>query len=264
MNETTGVGVATQTTVMSEAHVSGVLSMVSDLVQVAGRGLEESSIPPYRKQFILRDFTSTMRTLRDVVRMCPSDDTRHGKFQLLLDSLEIIRSALATDSTPRERRAHVLLDVKRHDGPGRPSFDIAQELLTDLAACGYNQTEMANILGVSRKLIWLRCQHFGIVLNPIISDNVLRQAIDQARHDLPFSGIVFIREELIRKGLKVSRARVEVILREQDPEGTIRRWSRTIARRVYSVAGPMALWHIDGHDSIRTHDVIHCNPAWIV
>ena len=101
-------------------------------------------------------------------------------------------------------------------------------------------------MGCTRRTIHDRCKKYEIVLNPTVSDLALRLAIDKVRHDLPYSGIIFVREELIRKGLKVSRARVAEMLRELDPQATSDRWARAIVRRVYRVPCPMALWHFDG------------------
>ena len=46
--------------------------------------------------------------------------------------------------------------------------------------------------------------------------------------------------------------RVRQMLRKQDPEGTVIQWMSTVHRRVYSVSGSNAPWHIDGnHKLIR-------------
>ena len=39
-------------------------------------------------------------------------------------------------------------------------------------------------------------------------------------------------------------------MRFLDPEGTVKRWRNTIKRRVYSVSGPNALWHIDDNHKL--------------
>ena len=45
----------------------------------------------------------------------------------------------------------------------------------------------------------------------------------------------------------VQRRRVLATLNVIDPLAAATRWSRTVARRCYRVAGPNSLWHIDGH-----------------
>lgn len=42
-----------------------------------------------------------------------------------------------------------------------------------------------------------------------------------------------------------------------DPQGTAMRWCRSIPRRVYTVPGPNALWHIDGQQGLIQYVVIY-------
>lgn len=49
------------------------------------------------------------------------------------------------------------------------------------------------------------------------------------------------------KGKIVQRQRVRRILANVDPLGTACRWSSSIHRRVYNVATPNSLWHMDAH-----------------
>ena len=48
-------------------------------------------------------------------------------------------------------------------------------------------------------------------------------------------------------GINVQRRRVRAALEAVDQPSAATRWSTAISRRVYSVAGPNSLWHIDGH-----------------
>src|SRR2546421_9071291 len=58
--------------------------------------------------------------------------------------------------------------------------------------------------------------------------------------------------------LKVTRERLQNSIQRIDTFGNISRLFRTTMRRVYKVAGPNALWHIDGHHKlIRWKFVIH-------
>ena len=66
--------------------------------------------------------------------------------------------------------------------------------------------------------------------------------------------IGFIRSQ----GIRVQRDRVRSSLTRVDPENTALRWACVITRRVYSVPGPNALWHIDSnHALIRWKFVVH-------
>ena len=52
--------------------------------------------------------------------------------------------------------------------------------------------------------------------------------------------------------MKVTRARVRESMQRTDPEGIAMRWLGITPRAVYSVRGPLSLWHIYGnHKLIR-------------
>jgi len=60
------------------------------------------------------------------------------------------------------------------------------------------------------------------------------------------------------KNIIVLRNRLRESIQRIDAFGTIIRLTNTISRRKYQVAGPNALWHIDGnHKLIRWKFVIH-------
>lgn len=48
-------------------------------------------------------------------------------------------------------------------------------------------------------------------------------------------------------GIIVQRHRLRSALRDCDPTGTAERWGKTVSRRVYRVAMPNSLWHLDSH-----------------
>ena len=56
-----------------------------------------------------------------------------------------------------------------------------------------------------------------------------------------------IRALLRTQGVFVTRSRVREMLTRVNPTAAERRWSRTVARRVYHVPYPNSLWHIDGN-----------------
>ena len=53
--------------------------------------------------------------------------------------------------------------------------------------------------------------------------------------------------------IQVKRDNVMNILREEDPEGTLQRKSRSIIPKVYTWQGPNNLWHVDGNDKIKPY-----------
>ena len=52
------------------------------------------------------------------------------------------------------------------------------------------------------------------------------------------------------RGIRIQHFRIRSLMRFLDPEGTVERWRNTIKRRVYSVSGPNALWHIDDNHKL--------------
>ena len=54
-------------------------------------------------------------------------------------------------------------------------------------------------------------------------------------------------------GIQLKRDTVMNILREEDPEGTLQRKSRSVIRRVYTCQGPNNVLHVDGNDKIKQY-----------
>ena len=73
---------------------------------------------------------------------------------------------------------------------------------------------------------------------------------------IPESGYRMMLGHLRARGYRVPQLRVRQMLQKEDPEGTVTRWMNTVKRRVYSVSGPNALWHIDGNHKLIKYLVI--------
>lgn len=65
--------------------------------------------------------------------------------------------------------------------------------------------------------------------------------------DLLTNLLQMIRALLRAQGVLVTRSRVREMLTRVNPTAAARRWSQTVARRVYHVPYPNSLWHIDGN-----------------
>lgn len=63
----------------------------------------------------------------------------------------------------------------------------------------------------------------------------------------PGAGSVVVTGGLRARGIRVHRRRIWESIRRLEPWGVMESWSSLIPRRVYSVAGPNAVWHIDGN-----------------
>lgn len=87
-----------------------------------------------------------------------------------------------------------------------------------------------------------------------IENNELDDLVKSISHEFPNCGYKTMRGHLFSRGIRVQENRVRESLRRTDPEGTAIRalQLRVTHRRVYSVRGPLALWHLDGnHKLIR-------------
>lgn len=89
-----------------------------------------------------------------------------------------------------------------------------------------------------------------------ISDEELDNFIARLRAHYRRAGISMLNGMLRRLGLRVTRERIRASLMRVDPVQRVFQRIR-IRRRVYSVAGPMALWHHDGqHGKVLL--LLHC------
>lgn len=86
-----------------------------------------------------------------------------------------------------------------------------------------------------------------------ISDDELDRAVVRFQGGNQFIGPNSIKARLCAAGIRVQRERVRQSMKRADPQGaSLRLLRRRIRRRVYHVAGPNSLWHIDGnHKLIR-------------
>ncbi len=166
------------------------------------------------------------------------------------------------------RRATVTLPCLRIENvnmlgnQGRPSLAISKEILEDLRNTGYSWSEISKILQVSRWTVHRRVREFNLQHLDRFSD-ICDDELDQlirgyiSRHGNT-TGESYLIGFIKSQGIRVQRDRVRSSLTRVDPENTALRWACVITRRVYSVPGPNALWHIDGnHALIRWKFVVH-------
>ena len=79
-------------------------------------------------------------------------------------------------------------------------------------------------------------------------DNIVRDV--QSNH--PGTGLRMLMGHVRSRGLRIQWERLRQSLLRTDPSGVHERWRQSIKRRVYRVAAPLELWHIDGnHKLIR-------------
>lgn len=129
-----------------------------------------------------------------------------------------------------------------------------------LRALNYKWIKIARLLGVSRSTLYNRLEEAGISADDHsqLTDLELDQIILHIKRDHPKDGEVLMQGHLLRQDIKVTRKRLRESIHRVDHEGTVARRIKTIKRRVYSVAYPNAVWHIDTHHKlIRWRLVTH-------
>jgi hypothetical protein len=152
--------------------------------------------------------------------------------------------------------------VKPLPSGGRPKIHINPLAICTLREQGIHWKQIATIFGVHAKTINRRCKELHIPDNfpaySVITDDNLDEIVKEIRYQQPFSGQNILMGILKSRGIRIHRQRLRDCLYRIDTFGMINRWTHIIPRRVYKVAGPNSLWHIDGHMKlIRWKFVIH-------
>ena len=148
--------------------------------------------------------------------------------------------------------------------PGRPPFKIPKETIELYLMYGFSKSKVAEMLGVSRKTVTRRMEEFGMKDSYERHSNITDPELDIKVADVfksfPNCGIRRMRGFLSSQGFRIQWDRIRNSMWRIDPAGLILRSLQLniVSRRKYSVAGPLALWHMDGnHKLIRWGFVIH-------
>ena len=146
-------------------------------------------------------------------------------------------------------------------GVGRPRLLISLEDVEFLRGLNFKWTKISDILGVSRSTLYRRLDEAGVSQQcryTNITDEQLDRVMLHIKENHPNDGEKIMIGHLHREGICVQRWRVRASIHRVDPVNTALRRSGTVQRRVYRVAGPNAVWHIDGnHKLIHWRFVIH-------
>jgi len=144
--------------------------------------------------------------------------------------------------------------------PGNNCYDIDKDYLEHLLSIGCHVTSIARDGMLGSKLhpntIYKFMKRNGIKSVrdrfTTLSDEELTLLVKDINSKFPNSGIREVKAILknLTPPVIVQRDRVGKILSTVDPHGAARRWAQVIPRRVYRVATPNSLWHIDTHHSL--------------
>ena len=137
---------------------------------------------------------------------------------------------------------------------------MSKEDIVDLRKLNYSWSKIAQMLGISRQTLYRRLKEFNI--STCDFTDVLPQELDEIVKEVkvqyPNDGEVMLKGHMSRLNVKVPRADLRAAIHRVDHDNTVARRSKAIKRRVYCVARPNNLWHIDGnHKMIRWRFVVH-------
>ena len=128
---------------------------------------------------------------------------------------------------------------------------INEEEMIELRRTGFTWSYIAEKFGVSRKTLYeFRRERNLLNIGTEVNDDVLDEVVSKIAENYPNSGEVIIAGLLLANELSVPRQQLRDSLHRVDAVGVARRRIGRIERRVYMVAGPDHLWHMDGHHKL--------------
>lgn len=130
---------------------------------------------------------------------------------------------------------------------GRPSFVVDIEQVVQLRCLGFKWKDIANVVGVSVRTLHRKRQEANVgecVQFSMLSDEEVCSQLVTMKQEFPDMGERMALGLFRSKGIFLPRRRVREAFHLVDPINTSLRWHARIKRRVYSVPGPMSLWHI--------------------
>ncbi|XP_052258563.1 uncharacterized protein LOC127863221 [Dreissena polymorpha] len=118
---------------------------------------------------------------------------------------------------------------------------------------------MADLLHVSDSSVKRRLRSFGLKLRQtysVLSNNALDDLVGEVTQGNPSLGQRMVQGLLQSRGHRVQRQRVADSLIRVDAAAVALRWCHSIRRRVYKVAAPNSLWHIDGNHKLISFNTV--------
>ena len=117
----------------------------------------------------------------------------------------------------------------------------------ELRSLGFKWIQISRMLGISRVTLYRKRKEAGISEEfkfSSISFEDLQVKVVEIKSQLQDCGERMIMGCLKSQGVFVPRSRLRQAIHAVDPVETTLRWCPRIQRKVYSVPGPMSLWHI--------------------
>ena len=132
--------------------------------------------------------------------------------------------------------------VERSGRPGRPRFEISEDVLLELRSYGFTWKQVADMLLVSRCTIRRRVVEYGLqettgfsALSDEQIDFYVKQFIEEHGNLVGWSMVQGFLKSL---GFRLQRRRVRASIYRVDPHNSRIRWAIVVSRRAYSAQGP--------------------------
>ena len=143
---------------------------------------------------------------------------------------------------------------------GRPKLEVDLTEISELISIGFTKTQIAEMLGISRKTLYNKTigQQSVAPKYTHINDSQLDTEVSSIKESHPNDREILIAGHLLHKGIRVPRAQLRRSIHRVDPEGVAKRRSSAVKRRLYQVSHANEVWHIDGnHKLIKWRFVVH-------
>ena len=227
--------------------------------------------------FILREtenVVSSSRSLEDeldyilfkldeVITFCDSASLEYNQLisENVLKPLKVAHEIISSRSEQIRQVKNVPV-LQYSSQRGRPTFSIPKDTLKLLLQYNFTQSDIARMFSVSTKTIQRRIRFFDLKQDVYtdISDSDLDELVLSITNEFQNCGIRRMKGFLRSQNVHVSWNRVRTSMWRVNPSGLLMRSLQLniVRRRKYRVAGPNALWHMDGHHKlIRWGFVIH-------
>ena len=109
------------------------------------------------------------------------------------------------------------------DHPGRPKFEVTEEILRFLLDKRFTVKDTATLLGVSKRTLERRMNEFASRIGNYyfdINDNDLEETVRSIVQQFPNTGYKRMTGLLFSRGLRVQQNRIREMMRRVDPSET--------------------------------------------
>ncbi|XP_078031642.1 uncharacterized protein LOC144467287 [Epinephelus lanceolatus] len=144
---------------------------------------------------------------------------------------------------------------------GRPRCIIERERLAELLEMNLSVDCMAKLLGISASTVNRRMREFDLSARQHYSDATdqeLDEVVQNIKNEMPTAGFRIVKGRLKSLGIHVQWRRLIASMHRVDSLGILSRLTGLgcIVRRVYSVRGPLSLWHVDTNHKLIRYNIV--------